>query len=658
MNRTLLSLAIIKTNWEQLRKDYIENFVPLLASLIKKKKYREINLENINVIKKDFEEEYGLILPSSPILTILNRLSKRKLITRQHGIFIPNFKKINEIDISQKSIQLSREFEHVLKLLRKYVFEKHNISLEDIKLEDGLVGYLKKHDLDLLFAAENITLLPKVNTSKKIHYLINEFIIEVYKSEPEIFTYILNLTIGHALSSTILYKEFNSFSGNLKKLNIYLDTPFLFNLLGISGEYKKNLAIELVNILRQEKANLYILEITKGEIESNINEALRLLEKGKTDCTKGPLIFKNCIENNITVTDLENIYIQLPDTLERLDIKLDEVPSYNNYRKHQIDEIKLYNTIVDIYHQLKIYIPDNEDFNINFFKYLKKDKEKTIVEKKNIQIKEKKQVKSTTEKKDTDDDSKINNTIYRDVKVLSGIYRFRLGNKPKTLKDCKYLFITTNSSLAHASRKFEKIEYNQSFSLPTCLTDVFLGTLIWLQSPAQLKNINEKKIIADCYAAMKPSSKLITKYLHEIEKLKKEKVITDDQYYLLRTHRTAINILESKTLGDPDEFTSQTTREVLDELIYKIKKEEKDKLEKEIIEHDQTKRILQKERKKHKINKSKLYEIISAEEKRDKVIRSNIESKSRKKAKRVVSLCITIAIVILTISVLFQIINY
>jgi len=37
MNRTLLSLAIIRTNWEQLGKDYIENYVPLLATLIKKK---------------------------------------------------------------------------------------------------------------------------------------------------------------------------------------------------------------------------------------------------------------------------------------------------------------------------------------------------------------------------------------------------------------------------------------------------------------------------------------------------------------------------------------------------------------------------------------------------------------------------------------------
>jgi hypothetical protein len=33
MNRTLLNLAIIKSNWEKNKKDYIDNFVPMVANL-------------------------------------------------------------------------------------------------------------------------------------------------------------------------------------------------------------------------------------------------------------------------------------------------------------------------------------------------------------------------------------------------------------------------------------------------------------------------------------------------------------------------------------------------------------------------------------------------------------------------------------------------
>ena len=53
MNRTIISLAIISTNWEQKRKDYIENFVPLIGAIINKKKYKEIDLPTL---KKDFTE--------------------------------------------------------------------------------------------------------------------------------------------------------------------------------------------------------------------------------------------------------------------------------------------------------------------------------------------------------------------------------------------------------------------------------------------------------------------------------------------------------------------------------------------------------------------------------------------------------------------------
>jgi hypothetical protein len=177
--------------------------------------------------------------------------------------------------------------------------------------------------------------------------------------------------------------------------------------------------------------------------------------------------------------------------------------------------------------------------------------------------------------------------------VLSGVYRFRLGNHPKTLKDCKYLFITTSSSLAFASRAFEISENGNRYSLPTCLTDVFLGTLIWLHSPNQIEAISEKKIIADCYAAMKPSDKLISKYLDDVEKLKNSNTISNDDYILLRTHRTAINLLENKTFGDINEFTSESTKEILDSLIQSIKEGETEKLNDEKENHEQTKAQLE-----------------------------------------------------------------
>jgi len=348
---------------------------------------------------------------------------------------------------------------------------------------------------------------------------------------------------------------------------LFLDTPFIFNLLGIHGILKKSLAEELIYILHEEKVNLFVLEITQSEINGNLEEALKLLERGKSDPTKGSLTFRACIENGFNENDVEQILLSLPSFYAKYKIMYNDLPNYDDFRDFQIDEVKLYNTIVETYDEII---------------GTKKEKEK-----------------NEPECDEKTKDERINNTIFRDVQVLSGIYRYRLGIAPKTLKDCKYLFITTNSSLAHASRRFEKTEQKKRYSLPTCLTDVFLGTLIWLHSPTRLESINEKKIIADSFAALKPDEKLIACYLEDVERLRKSGVIDHDSYILLRTHRAAINILENKTLGDINEFTAQTTEEVLNELIEHIKYQEHEKFIQEKREHEKTQNHLKELREKH-----------------------------------------------------------
>src|SRR5690606_21845094 len=158
----------------------------------------------------------------------------------------------------------------------------------------------------------------------------------------------------------------------------------------------------------------------------------------------------------------------------------------------------------------------------------------------------------------------------RDVKVLSGIYRFRQGYKPRVIKDSKHLFITSNTALAFASKVFESKENGTHFTIATCLTDVFLGTVIWLQSPQKIENLNTKRFIADCYSATQPSTELIKKYMLEVEKLKAEKKINNDAYYILRTHRASLNLLEKNTMGDPEAFDGSSTAEILDTIMYSI----------------------------------------------------------------------------------------
>ncbi len=74
---TIVSLAILKTNWKERSTDYLDSFVPFMVQLIYQKNYSEIQASTIH---KDFTDEYGIVLPYHPCITLLNRVKKRGFI--------------------------------------------------------------------------------------------------------------------------------------------------------------------------------------------------------------------------------------------------------------------------------------------------------------------------------------------------------------------------------------------------------------------------------------------------------------------------------------------------------------------------------------------------------------------------------------------------
>lgn len=545
MNRTILSLAIIKAHWEKNKADYIDNFIPLIASLLNEKNYSEVDLE---LFQSDFKERYGLQIPINALVTIFNRANKNKIVYREQGKIFVYKDRISDFDISLQSTDVERKFNNITNAIQLYAKATYELEITKPEIEEALLSFLKEHDLDILFAAKDRSVLPEVKSTKKLKYIISTFSINAFENDPQLFQFLLDVSVGHALSGAILYSELNSFSGKLKNLNIYFDTPIILSLMGLNGKYKKKSVAELFSILNDEGANLFILETTRGEIDSILSDCHKWLEKGSYDLEKSSKILRYCHRNGISASDVESKILKLDQLLLDNKVTSTRVPNYNE-NQFVIDENQLEKTILDTYRN----IIDNFDTELADRK----------------------------------------GTISRDVKVLSGIYRFREGHKPKTIKDSKALFITSNTALAFASKRFESLHNGSSFTIPTCLTDVFLGTVIWLQSPQKVETINSKRFMSDCYSAIQPTEALIKKYLQEIEKLKTENRISNDEYYLLRSHRASLNLLEAKTMGDPDAFDASSTEEILDNIVFSIKAKEAERLNLEIQEHTKTKEQLE-----------------------------------------------------------------
>lgn len=557
MNRTLISLAILKINWETNRVDYIDNFIPFLGFLLYKKNYDKFDTDGLSGLKADFKDEYGLIIPNYALLTICNRASKQnlRLLKRDSGVFYVDRDKAASYDNSVTQQEVANKFEAIIVRIIDFAKEQYDMIVTESQVTDSIIAFLKHHDLDILFACHEQSTLPIVNSNAKLKYLISSYAIYAKKYEIEYFNALADLAIGNALACAILYSD-STYSGRLKNLNLYLDTPLILTLLGLSGSFKEEAFGELLAMLKADEANLKILATTRGEVDTILRNTFEALEKGEENINieKAPIAVRHCINNGITASDLELKMACLDDMLSKHGIEKSKVPDYMASKEFQIDEEELKQIIIDTY---KTHSPD-------FVLTQRKDR-----------------------------------TIDRDVKVLAGIYRFRRGLKPRNIRQSKDLFITSNTSLAYASRRYELKQDGDPQIVPSCLTDVFIGTLLWLQSPQKVIELNEKKFIADCYAAKQPTEPLIRTYMLEVEKLKKDNKINMNDYYLLRSHQIAFRLLEEKTMGDPDEITGETIGDIIQRIKADIKGQAEIDLQKEKQLHQNTKDELKNQKEKY-----------------------------------------------------------
>lgn len=539
MNRTIASLAVLKVNWDCLKKDYIENFIPFIATLIKKNNY---GILEINKLCNDFKTEFGLLIPYHPMCTILNRARKRGLIKKSSGSFMPVTEKVTQFEFSNIANEQLRKHGKVINEFIDFAAKHYKVELTKEKADSAFISFLKDYDLEILFATQHSTVLPSIKISNREKFLIYIFIKHSYEAEPEIFRFIVDIAIGHILATALLYSEFNKFRGKLRGINFYFDTKCILRLLGVEGQERENVYIEFLKILLEEGGNLFIFQHTYEEIRDILEDSLRWIENSEYDPILASPASRYFVQNNYTASDVERFIVNADRVLKEYKINIVEAPDLVKDQVYQVDEKKLYDIIVDNYRE------HNPHFN---------ELEKSFV-------------------------------IQRDVKSISSIYKLRKGCKPHNIKEAGHIFVTINFSLAYANRKFEISEQGERFIIPACLTDIFVGTLVWLQTPTKVLPLNEKKIIADCYAALQPNDLLIKKYLNELGKLKTEKKINEDEYYLLRTHRVAMDLLEEKTMGDPNNFTDKTSEEILEEIRGKIKAEEGQKYLEEKKNHSET----------------------------------------------------------------------
>ncbi|MFA6571172.1 MAG: hypothetical protein WCT77_08035, partial [Bacteroidota bacterium] len=448
MNNAITSLSILKVHWDEFQKDYIDNFVPFVGNLISIKDYTEIKIENFII---DFEKEYGLKIPYFAMKSILIRAKNNySLIKEENHQYIPNIKQNPFQNFAQCSKDQLRKHNKIISELIKFSKDKYNKEITENEADDVIIKYLKKYDIDIVFLSTNSnSLLPNVSPQKELLYIFNNFIIEINNNEPMLFNHLLEITIGHMVSNTILYEGYQLIQGNLNKVTVFVDTPILIKLFGLEGPERANAYSELFEYLKKNKVTIKVFNHNIDEILNILNDCKNWIEHIDFDYNKASRVMKYFKSQRKKISDIEHEIAMIDENLNRYYIISEDKPDSFENQKYEIDHQKLIGIVKSIYSNNDIYFDENN----------------------------------------------AERAIYNDIESIASIFRLRKGKKPRNIKNAEFIFLTSNSSLANASNRYEKSEVNYSNIdyCPVCMTDTFLGTFLWHNSSAQITNVNRKK---------------------------------------------------------------------------------------------------------------------------------------------------------------------
>ena len=592
IDNNIINVAIL--NSKILGDNIIEAYIPFVSTLIASNKYKEIKIEQIC---DDFYYKYSFKIPAMPMKEILLRMQKKDMIYRdKKGKIIPNLDKIYETDFESEYKETLKKYENISNKYIEFTKEKFQINVSKEKAEECFSEFIKENFLDTVLNDENIKEvidnIDKEQISKEM-YAFYKYVIYMYKTDYELFKVIQKFCMGYIVANALSIDNISSSNVIFKNKKIFFDTNFILRLLGLEGEFYKNSYMGIIDVLRENNCKLYVFSHTYDEIK-NILETAKVNLNNTNELS--PEVQKYFWNNNKTEGDIILLIATLDKKLNELGIFISRVAYDNTNHKYEIDEQALYDEIINIYSRGK-----------NFDEKTKSDMIWT--------------------------DVKSMALIYRDIKLIRAY-------SIQTLQD---VFVTTNQALAYACKNFDKTLGKKENAIAPCMTDIFLGTILWVQNPIRYDKYNEKQILASCYSSVKLNNKSLNKFSVELENLKEKQIITNEDYMLMKDYKIVEDMLSDKIMGNSDNIDEKTTFEVIQEI--------KDNITKNYEAQ------IQKEKEENLISKK---EKNIAEEKYENLL-SNVKDEIKKDAKirsivRIV-LFIVIYIIVIIVDLFFNILE-
>ena len=499
----ITSLAILKANWDQEGRDFIDNFVPFVLQSLRILSSRA----GLVQIQASVKNEFGLTIPQGALSTILTRAVRRGAVEAGQGTFELLRREAGPGDFPNIRDQALVHEQLVLARLVEFAGVSFNTRWSDADAEQALLQFVQERGASLLTTAERTSrVLPSDGAPPAATTILSSFVVHLHEQDAEGFACLETLVKGALLASALYFPDLGRLSHRFDRLDVFLDTRLVLHALGTAGSAAEMATRELLELAYQLGARLRCFDHTLAEVNGVLSSDASALRSKSALRTGSGESLEYLASAGWRPSDVELLISRLPSRLEGLRVGVVSRPAPSP--SLPVNEAEL-------------------DAALRSQISYRRDE-----------------------------------TVRHDVEALAGIFRLRMGEAAQHIESARAVFVTANTALVRASRAFFSRGVGEA--IPLCFSDGDFTTITWLKKPLAAPDLPTKFILADAYAAVNPSGRLWQAYLDEAQRLEAQGGINAEDYFLLRYSVSAKRSLLELTKGSPDAFGPATIPEILD----------------------------------------------------------------------------------------------
>jgi len=445
----------------------IYSIIEPLISLVLSDIMVDITSSNISTA---IEAEYSLEIPPEVIQTILNRFVRKGYLKKDQFRYTFTEKKLPSVGGMRKNQEdFKRNINQLVNSFIHFANKEFDKVLDQPEALSILQEFVSKFSITFLSDAYKID--TKVDKKKELS-LAGQYVIYLQQNDTVTFDCLVKLVSGSMVANALYYTDIPQQSLRAyKNLNIYLDTPLIVSLLGLSGEMKEKSTQKLVELIHLQKGTI---KCFSHVLEETIN-----LLKTSADEFNSPTAYGNVIieakRKGLSKADLYLLAHGIEEALSKFHIT--PVPSPLYETKYQIDEKYL-------------------EEKLSFYR---------------------------------------NQHAKRvDVDSIRCIYALRNGLQPRNICKSRELLATNNSALIQVVHDYEQEKMGRGSSISAIISSFELINYTWLISSHDI-SLPKIELLALAFSLTELNDSFIAKVIKTSVSLKEQGAISEEQEIMLRT---------------------------------------------------------------------------------------------------------------------------